>query len=82
MARNPNRVSVVEAAQRMGVSPSYVRMGIRCGRLPFGTAVQMGKKRWTYHIVPTAFEKYLEEGMGVERGKPCAKVYTPNASQF
>lgn len=78
MAKNPNRVSTEEAAKRMGVSPSYVRMGIRYGRLPFGTAVKTGKKKWTYHIVRAAFERYLEEGMGVERGKPCAKVCTPN----
>lgn len=80
MARHPNRVSTAEAAQRMGVSPSYVRMGIRCGRLPFGTAVKTGEKNWTYHIVRAAFEKYLEEGMGVERGKPCAKVYSTDTA--
>lgn len=75
---NVNRVTVIEAAQRMGVSPSYVRMGIRCGRLPFGTAVKTGEKKWTYHIVRAAFERYLEEGMGVERGKTCATVCTSN----
>lgn len=82
MAKNPNRVSTEEAAKRMGVSPSYVRMGIRSGRLPFGTAVHTGNKNWTYHIVRAAFERYLEEGMGVERGKPCATVYSQNATQI
>lgn len=57
-----NKVSVSEAAKRMGVSPSYIRMGIRSGRLPFGTAVKMSSV-WTYDIRRPAFEEYLSKGV-------------------
>ena len=58
------RISVTEAAKIMDVSPSYIRMGIRCGRLPFGTAVKMSSQ-WTYHISRAAFEQYLAHGIRV-----------------
>ena len=52
------RVSVVEAAARMGITPMALRMGLRHGRFPFGTAVQMSK-RWVYYISRERFERYM-----------------------
>ncbi len=51
------RVTVAEAAQRMHVSPQFIRMGLRAGILPFGWAVKTGEHRYTYFIVRTQFEK-------------------------
>lgn len=53
------RISVTDAARRMGKSPMYVRMGLRTGRLPIGTAVQMPGGRWSYHIARERLERYL-----------------------
>lgn len=53
-----SRVSVAEAAARMGVNPQFLRMGLRAGRFPFGTAVFMGK-RWSYYINRERFERYM-----------------------
>ena len=50
------RISVKEAAKILGVTPQFVRMGIRTGRLPIGTAVKMSTV-WTYYITSEAVEK-------------------------
>jgi len=53
------RISVDEAARRMGVTPQFLRLGLRAGKFPFGTAVQMPGGRWSYYINTTRFEHYL-----------------------
>jgi len=53
------RISVDEAARRMGVTPQFLRLGLRAGKFPFGTAVQMPGGRWSYYISATRFERYL-----------------------
>ena len=51
------RMSPEEAAARMGCSPMYVRMSLRAGRLPFGSATRYpGSTRWTYYINRQRFE--------------------------
>ena len=62
MSDKQDRVKVKEAAKRMGVSESYVRMGLRLGRLPFGSAVKMSSV-WTYDIRRDAFERYMQSGI-------------------
>ena len=52
------RLSVAEAAKRMGVSPQFVRIGLRQGIFPFGTAVKMST-RWTYYINEEKFLAYI-----------------------
>lgn len=52
-------VPVVEAAARMGVTPMFLRIGLREGKFPFGTAVRMPGGRWSYYINATRFERYL-----------------------
>jgi len=52
------RISVDEAARRMGVTPQFLRMGLRAGKFPFGIAVQMDK-RWSYYINAQRFERYM-----------------------
>jgi len=53
------RVSVTEAAARMGVNPQFLRMGLRAGKFPFGMAVQMPGGRWSYYINRARFERYM-----------------------
>lgn len=55
------RVKVREAADILGTSQEYIRLGLRQGVLPIGTAVKMSSV-WTYHISP----KLLQEYSGVD----------------
>lgn len=57
---NPRpRVSVAEAARRMGVSRLFIQCGLREGKLPIGTAVKMSS-RWTYYISEKRLQAYIE----------------------
>lgn len=63
------RISVEDAARRMGVTPMWLRMALRLGRVPFGTAVQMPGGRWSYYINRARFERYMAgEDMQSKRG--------------
>ena len=62
-----SRISVEQAAAKMGVTPQFLRMALRANRLPFGTAIQMPGGRWSYYINATRFERYLT-GMDMEEG--------------
>ena len=54
------RVTVAEAAKRMGKSPLFVREAMKRGLLPIGTALQMpGSTKWTFHISPAKLDEYL-----------------------
>ncbi len=44
-----NRISVKEAAARMGVCEQFIRIGLQRSILPFGYAVKLSSK-WTYYI--------------------------------
>ncbi len=52
------KLSVVQAARIMGVSPQFIRIGLQKQQLPFGYAVQMSKNRYTYHISTKKFSEY------------------------
>lgn len=51
-------ISVKEAAEIMGKSQQFIRVGLQRGLLPFGTAVKMSSK-WTYYISPKLFNEYV-----------------------
>lgn len=51
-------MTVAEAAEIMGVSKDYIRIGLQRGLLPFGTAVKMSN-RYTYYISSNQLFKYL-----------------------
>ena len=51
------KISVKDAAARLGVSQQFIRIGIRSGALPIGTAVKMSSV-WTYYITAEAVEEY------------------------
>lgn len=68
-----NRVSVAEAAEVMGVSQQFVRIGMQRGKLPIGDCVKMSSK-YTYYISPLLLSKYT----GVEiKMPPAATDGTP-----
>jgi hypothetical protein len=52
-----NKLSVPEAAKILGVTPQFLRMGLRQERFPeFGKAVKF--KRWAYYIHAGKFYEY------------------------
>lgn len=56
MFKEDTRLSVVETADLMQVSPQFVRVGLQKGVFPFGYAVKMSG-RWTYFI---SRQKFVE----------------------
>lgn len=58
-----NRIKVREAAEILGTSQEYIRIGMQQGILPIGTAVKMSSI-WTYHISPKLLQEY--SGANVE----------------
>lgn len=53
------KISVADAAEMMGVSRQFVRVGLQKGVLEFGYAVKMSN-RYTYHISPEKFNEYMK----------------------
>lgn len=53
-----NRLSIAEAAKLMGASEQFIRIGLQRGILPFGYAMQMTRKRYTYVIIKQKFIEY------------------------
>jgi hypothetical protein len=51
-------LSVIRAAEIMGKSQQFIRIGLQRGLLPFGTAVKLSSK-WTYYISPKQFSEYV-----------------------
>lgn len=52
------KISVEQAAKKMGVTPMFLRLGLRQGEFPFGTAIKF-EKQWRYYINPIRFEKWM-----------------------
>lgn len=55
-------LSIKQAAEIMGKSQQFVRLGLQRKEFPFGNAVKLSTK-WTYYISPARFYEYV----GVER---------------
>lgn len=51
-------VPVTIAAQRLGKSEQFIRVGLQRNRLPFGTAVKLSS-RYSYHISPKLLNEYI-----------------------
>jgi hypothetical protein len=51
-------LSVKEAAEILGKSQQFVRIGLQRDRLPIGSAVKMSTK-WTYVIPEQKFNQYI-----------------------
>ena len=53
------KVTVLEAARRMGKAPQFVRLCMQRGLLPIGTATKTGGKNWNYYISPKLLDDYI-----------------------
>lgn len=62
-----NRLSINKAAELMGVSPQFIRVGLQRGALPFGYAVKVSDRRYTYFISKQKFTEHT--GITVEEKK-------------
>ena len=63
-----NSMTVAETAKIMGKTPSFIRIGLQRGTLPFGTAqIMPGSRRYTYYISPVLFFQYI--------GRPLPEKY-------
>ena len=52
------KMTVEEAAKRLGKSEQFIRVSLQRGKAPFGFAVQMASGKWCYHISPKKFAEY------------------------
>lgn len=59
-AMSEARILVEEAAKLMGVSPQFIRVGLQKGIFPWGYAVRITGKRYTYFINRAEFMKKLK----------------------
>ena len=73
-------ISVIEAAKLMHKDPQFIRSGLINGILPFGSAIKVTSKRYSYHICPRKFAAYMgidknsmEEIMGDLKSKIITK---------
>lgn len=55
-------MTVAQAAELMGVSKQFIRIGLQRNILPIGHAVKMDK-HWVYYISPVLFEQYTGKKM-------------------
>ena len=54
--KDKNRISVSKAAELLGASEQFIRLGLQQGTLKFGMAVKMSSQ-WTYVITKQKFEE-------------------------
>jgi hypothetical protein len=54
-------MKVKEAAEKLGKSQQFIRIGLQQGIFDFGYAVKMSSV-WTYHISEKKLNDYLEGG--------------------
>ena len=52
-------VTVKRAAELLGKSEMFVRIGLQRNLLPFGTAIKLTSKKYTYQIIKGALADYL-----------------------
>jgi len=52
------KITVKQAAEMLGKSQPFVRIGLQRGLLPIGAAVKTSS-RWSYHISPKLLEEYI-----------------------
>ena len=55
-------LTVEKAAKILKVSPQFIRCGLKVGKLPFGTALDMNGRgnRYRYIIYPKRLEAFIE----------------------
>ena len=53
-----NRLTIKEAARLTGMSEQFIRIALQQGKLPWGYAVRMSAKNYTYYI---SRQKFIED---------------------
>lgn len=53
------KITIKEAAGLMNCSEQFIRVALQQGKLPFGTAIKMSKRNYTYYINPNQFYSYI-----------------------
>lgn len=62
------KVTVNEAARRMGKAPQFIRICLQQGLLPIGIATKTGKKNYNYYISPKLLDEYIGKENECETG--------------
>lgn len=70
MDADEKKVTIKKAANLMGTSEQFVRIGLRNNRFPFGSAVKLSSK-WTYYISPKLFYQYIDNKKEQSRTRNC-----------
>lgn len=52
-------MKIKEASKRLNKSEQWIRIGLQQKVLPFGYAVKVSPKRWSYHISDKLFNEYM-----------------------
>lgn len=53
------KITIKKAAELLNCSEQFIRVALQQGKLPFGIAVKMSKRNYTYYINPKQFYEYL-----------------------
>lgn len=53
------KITVRAAAQCLGKSDQFIRVGLQRGLLPFGNAVPGSGRSWNYYISPVKFREFV-----------------------
>ena len=61
MSTKVKKITPADVAKDLGISADLVRLLLREGKLPFGTAVKV-EERYSYVIFPIPYEKYIRGG--------------------
>ena len=69
------KISINEAAQRLGKSPQFVRMALQNGTAPFGFATKVSGNHYDYHISPKLLNKYIGGKADFSDNRPCATCH-------
>ncbi|MCL2213039.1 MAG: helix-turn-helix domain-containing protein [Oscillospiraceae bacterium] len=55
------KITIEEAARRLGKSPQFVRVALQNGVAPFGFATKVSGNSYDYHISPKLLNEYIGE---------------------
>lgn len=53
------RITIQQAAERLKCSPQFLRVALQQGKLPFGVAVKMSKRNYTYYINENKLNEFI-----------------------
>lgn len=66
------KISIEEAARRLGKSQQFVRVALQNGAAPFGFATKVSGNSYDYHISPKLLGEYIGEKADLSGERSCA----------